>query len=218
MDDPFHRPWGYVFGALRLPGGQPARTHSVVGWPAALYAGKDLWRDGNRVGVCHSNDDGQSWEWLAEIPVRDGDDHKRYHELHSVETKSGRLVLQIRNHNSNHAGETLQSESNDGGKTWSTPHSIGVWGLPSHLLRLNDDRLLMTYGYRRTPFGNQARVSDDEGTNWSEPVILSGDGSGGDLGYPSTVQLNDGSFVTVWYEKMKTSSFAVLRQAKWKLG
>ena len=34
---------------------------------------------------------------------------------------------------------------------------MGVWGLPSHLLRLRDGRLLMTYGYRRAPFGNQAR-------------------------------------------------------------
>jgi hypothetical protein len=61
----------------------------------------------------------------------------------------------IRNHNKPNAGETLQSESSDGGKTWSEPHPIGVWGLPSFLLRLRDDRLLMTYGHRRAPLGNQ---------------------------------------------------------------
>jgi hypothetical protein len=44
-------------------------------------------------------------------------------------------------------GETLQSESSDGGKTWTMPRSIGVWGFPSHLLKLKDGRLLMTYGY-----------------------------------------------------------------------
>jgi hypothetical protein len=97
------------------------------------------------------------------------------------------------------------------------PHRIGVWGYPSHLLRLRDGRLLMSYGHRRAPLGNQARVSDDDGRNWSEPLVVSGDGSSGDLGYPSTVQLDDGTLVTVWYERMKDSPRAVLRQARWAL-
>ncbi len=183
-----------------------------------LYAGKDLWHGEQRVGVCESNDDGQTWHWLATIPARDGDDFRQYHELHAVETADGRIIAQIRNHNKANAGETLQSESEDGGKTWSTPHAIGVWGLPSHLLRLRDDRLLMTYGYRRQPFGNQARISADHGRTWSEPIVISDDGPGGDLGYPSTVQLDDGSLVTIWYEVVKDIPKAVLRQAKWTLG
>jgi hypothetical protein len=48
-------------------------------------------------------------------------------------------------------------------------------------------------------------------------MIISGDGAGGDLGYPSTVQLKDGSLLTIWYEKLKGSSKAVLRQARWQL-
>jgi hypothetical protein len=85
-------------------------------------------------------------------------------------------------------------------------------------MRLNDGRLLMSYGHRRKPYGNQARVSDDHGKSWSEPMTISGDGAGGDLGYPSTIQLEDDSLVTVWYEKMAGSTLAVLRQAQWKLG
>jgi len=182
-----------------------------------LYAGKELWHGEHRIGVCESSDDGQTWTWLAAIPTRSGDDHQAYHELHAVEASDGRLVVQIRNHNKANSGETLQSESTDGGKTWSEPHSIGVWGLPSHLLRLPDGRLLMTYGHRRPPFGNQARVSEDQGRTWSEPVIVSGDGPGGDLGYPSTVPLSDGALLTVWYELMSNSPRAVLRQARWTL-
>ena len=182
-----------------------------------LYAGKKLWTGNKENGVCLSTDDGKTWTWLADIPTRKGDDHKNYHELHAVEAPSGKLIVHIRNHNKPNAGETLQSESTDSGKTWTVPHSIGVWGLPSFLTRLRDGRLLMTYGHRRKPYGNQARVSTDEGKTWSEPVIISGDGAGGDLGYPSTVELADGSLVTVWYEKMKGSSRSVLRQARWTL-
>ncbi|MBW3595908.1 MAG: glycoside hydrolase [Planctomycetes bacterium] len=182
-----------------------------------LYAGKDLWRGDRRVGVSQSSDDGQTWQWLADIPVREGDTHQNYHELHAVETSDGKLIAHIRNHNSNNARETLQCESEDGGSAWTTPHSIGVWGLPSHLLLLRDGRLLMTYGHRRAPLGNQARVSDDAGQTWSEPILISQDGVAGDLGYPSTVELDDGALLTVWYENMSGSPNAVLRQARWSL-
>jgi len=182
-----------------------------------LYAGKELWTQAQRVGVGESLDDGRTWRWLAEIPARPGDDPKQYHELHAVEVGDSRIVVHIRNHNKPNAGETLQTESADGGKTWSVPHPIGVWGLPSFLLRLRSGKLLMTYGHRRPPFGNQARLSEDHGRTWSEPLIISGDGAGGDLGYPSTVELEDGSLLTVWYEKLNSSPRAVLRQARWRL-
>ena len=182
-----------------------------------LYAGKELWRDNPRIGVAVSADDGASWEWLAEIPTRDGDSSNNYHELHAVETTDGRIIVHIRNHNSQNSRETLQCHSSDGGRTWSKPTAIGVWGLPSHLLRLRDGRLLMSYGHRRPPYGNQARISDDGGRSWSQPLMISTDGAGTDLGYPSTVERPDGSLVTVWYEKLAGQSSAVLRQARWKL-
>jgi sialidase-1 len=182
-----------------------------------LYAGKELWTAEHRVGVCESSDDGQTWRWLAAIPPRPGDSAAEYHELHAVEAGDGRLIAHIRNENKANYGETLQSESADGGKTWSVPRSISVWGLPSFLLRLKDDRLLMTYGHRRNPLGNQARVSTDHGRTWSDPLIISSDGASGDLGYPSTVQLADGSLLTAWYERMKDSPKAVLRQARWEI-
>jgi hypothetical protein len=183
-----------------------------------LYAGKELWTGERRNGVSESLDDGLTWRWLAEIPTRPGDAGREYHELHAVEASAGRLIAQIRNHNAANAKETLQTESADGGRTWSMPHPIGVWGMPSFLLKLRDGRLLMTYGYRQAPFGNQARVSEDQGATWSEPLVISGDGVSGDLGYPSTVELADGTLLTVWYERMKDSTKAVLRQAKWRLG
>lgn len=182
-----------------------------------LYAGKQLWRDNPRIGVAVSQDDGVSWQWLAEIPARDGDDPAQYHELHASEAADGRIIAQIRNHNENNHLETLQSESLDGGRSWSQPRAIGVWGLPSHLLRLSDDRLLMTYGHRRAPIGNLARVSADQGETWSQPITISDDAASGDMGYPTTVQLGDGSLLSVWYEKMSQHPKAVLRQARWEL-
>lgn len=181
-----------------------------------LYAGKDLYGNGD-VGVCESKDDGLTWQWLARIQPRAGDLATNYHELHMVEGTPGRLVLHIRNHNESNKNETLQCASEDGGISWSKPGAIGVWGLPSHLLRLRDGRLVMSYGYRRAPFGIQARVSTDDGTKWSEPIVLYGDGASGDLGYPSTVELGNGKLLTIWYELPSGLSKAALRQIRWEL-
>lgn len=200
----------------RVPVNSPHGPIAVSGG-RLLYPGKQLWEPQKKVGVAESTDDGQTWRWLADIPARPGDSVEAYHELHAVETAGGRIIVHIRNHNKANSGETLQSESTDGGRTWTEPHPIGVWGLPSHLLRLRDGRLLMSYGYRRAPFGNHARLSSDEGRTWSEPVVISDDGAGGDLGYPSTVELPGGELLTVWYERLKTSPQAVLRMARWRL-
>ena len=231
---PYRCPVNSPHGPVQLSGGR------------LLYAGKLFWygRAGQhqgRVGVCESADDGQSWRWLAEIPARPGDNFNEYHELHAVEAADGGIIAHIRNHNKTNEMETLQSESSDGGKTWSMPHSIGVWGYPSHLLRLRDDRLLMSYGHRRDPLGNQARVSDDHGRTWSAAMSISSDATSTDFGYPSTAELGDGSLLTVWYELMKSSAAdlphyntrgrdeewfkmtsmlagSVLRQARWRIG
>ncbi|MFP6761987.1 MAG: sialidase family protein [Planctomycetaceae bacterium] len=182
-----------------------------------LYAGKALWTPDNRIGVALSEDDGKSWNWHATIPTRSGDDYRQYHELHAVETSGGRIIAQIRNHNAQTRNETLQTVSEDGGKSWSEPETTGVWGFPSHLLQLRDGRVLMSYGHRRGPIGNQVRLSEDDGQTWSEPVLISADAKSGDLGYPSTVELADGSFITVWYERGPDNPMAQLRQAHWSL-
>ena len=49
---------------------------------------------------------------------------------------------------------------------------------------------------------------------WSAPMILTSNEHSWDLGYPSTVELKDGSLLTVWYEKTAASPHAVLRQAR----
>ncbi len=181
-----------------------------------LYPGISLYGD-RRVGVCESNDDGKTWTWLSSIPTRPGEAVKDYHELHGVECSDGTLLCHIRTHSKANHRETLQTESSDGGKSWTVPHPIGVWGLPSHLLRLRSGDLLMSYGHRRAPLGIQTRISRDNGKTWSEAMILTNDATSGDLGYPSTVECNDGTLVTVWYEAGKEQPLAQLRQARWKL-
>lgn len=170
------------------------------------------------LGATVSADDGLSWRRAGEIPQRPGDETGTYHEPHAVQAPDGRLVVHIRNHSEQDKGFILQSESTDGGETFSVPRNTGLQGLPAHLLRLRDGRLLSTFGYRIQPSGNRAAVSEDGGRTWGQPLVLDEKPVGRDLGYPSTVELGDGSLLSVWYEKLPADTLAVVRAARWSLG
>ena len=103
------------------------------------------------------------------------------------------------------------TRSTDRGKTWGKVNKTPVWGYPQHLLPLRDGRLLMTYGYRRYPYGIRACISHDGGVTWDmdNEIILRMDGGAGagkpsrvgnwDLGYPVSIELPDGRILTVYY-------------------
>ena len=101
--------------------------------------------------------------------------------------------------------------SPDRGKTWEPIIKTPVWGYPQHLLHLRDGRLLMSYGYRRAPWGVRACLSSDNGKTWDldNEIVIRMDGGAAagqkvkvgdrDLGYPVSVQLADGRIFTVYY-------------------
>ena len=164
-------------------------------------------------GAAFSSDNGVTWQILSTIPLPKGQNIRNIHEIHGVEAPDGTLIIQYRNHNCTGLGETWQSESADGGKTWSEPHLI-CKGYPTHLQVFGKDKLIMTYSFREKPFGIRARISTDYGKNWSSEIILSEDGKNWDFGYPSTVEMTDGSLFTLWYENRGKE--AKLRYLKWK--
>jgi sialidase-1 len=190
-----------------------------------LYVGKKLAtnfataREGAayapELGAAQSTDDGQSWEVIGDIPIHPEHQADGYHELHAVQAADGTIIAHIRNHNELHHYETLQTESHDGGRTWTMPHSIGLWGYPAFLLRTSDGRLITTVGHRRDPLGNQISLSEDNGQSWSPALPINTD-SQGDFGYPSTVELSPGRFLSLWYDKQNGERTS-LRLARWTI-
>jgi hypothetical protein len=150
--------------------------------------------------VLRSTDGGRSWRYLAQI-ARDRDQSWHYNET-SLLASGQRLVAVFRSED----GYLRESTSSDGGRTWSSPRKSGVWGVPPHLLRLDDGRVLLTRGYRRDRMGVRYALSTDDGHSWNPEVegVLADDSVTEDCGYPSTVQLEDGSLLTVYYATRQT--------------
>ena len=90
----------------------------------------------------------------------------------------------------------------DNGSTWKfvgRPVPDTGRGNPPDLLRLQDGRLVLVYGYRAEPYGIRARISGDQGKTWSEAIVLRDDGGNWDVGYTRSVQRPDGKLVSVYY-------------------
>jgi hypothetical protein len=111
------------------------------------------------------------------------------------------LLTAIRRHDGDkHWIETFRSR--DDGRSWThdgVPAPDLGEGNPASLIRLRDDRLCLTYGYRAAPYSIRGRLSSDGGRSWGPETILRDHGGGRDLGYPRSVQRPDGKVVTIYY-------------------
>jgi hypothetical protein len=172
-----------------------------------------------RIAAAESRDDGKTWALIGFIPVPKGVSTGGFHEPHVVETADGKLVGMIRHHGQPGDQVLWQTESTDGGKTWTEARATNIWGLPPHLIRLRDGRLLLSYGHRRKPFGERACLSSDGGATWTPDggIPIRDDAPNGDLGYPASVQLDDDTVLTIYYQIDKPGEKTCLMGTTWKL-
>jgi Neuraminidase (sialidase) len=168
------------------------------------------------VGVQASDDDGRSWQTIATFPVPAGVPMLTYDECHVVECTSGKLLILFRDCYNEHY--IRQAQSVDGGFTWSVPQVTPIQGLPPHVIRLHNDWLVVVYGKRWEPYGEFACISKDEGQTWQvEDEIQLSSAPNRDLGYPASVQLDDGSILTVYYQIDKLGEKPCLMGTHWQL-
>ncbi|MHB9106948.1 MAG: sialidase family protein [Armatimonadota bacterium] len=150
------------------------------------------------------SEDGNTWTAPALINPR-GD------EADILHLGDGRWISSSRQ-----GGQVNLFRSDDDGATWQFHMPVTLPGqVTSNLIRLRDGRLLLSYGNRcRHNFGVDVRVSADEGMTWGAPVRIA-DTPLSDCGYPSTVQLADGTLVTAFYTQLPGEYNYEMRVALW---
>ena len=173
--------------------------------------------------VQQSTNDGVTWTTIATIPTPSTPSGSAYwDEPDAVECDSGKLVAMFRYEvspsNPSSPRYLYQSESTNGGTTWSTIHVTPLCGYPPHLCRLDDGTLLVSYSHRGTCCGGyseRASFSYDDGVTWDTPIIVSS-APDSDFGYPSSVELSDGTILTVYYQKEQTSEKPCIMGTYWR--
>lgn len=163
------------------------------------HAGSDICAG----AVLRSTDNGRSWH--DGTVIADGTN-----ETSIVHLPDGRLLAFLRTESPEFSrnGAVSQCESADLGFTWSEPTQLTrPHQHPADACLLASGNLLLTYGNRIGELAVGAMLSRDLGRtwNWERRVVLARDSltlrgkQWGDCGYPSTVQLDDGTIVTLYY-------------------
>ena len=76
--------------------------------------------------------------------------------------------------------------------------------------------MICSYGYRNEPFGQMVAISRD-GINWDKDYNLDGNSAIYDLGYPSTVELSQNRFMTVYYQSNDKSNKQGIKYTIWEI-
>lgn len=203
-------------GPCELPDGTilwVGRTFSIDG---GANGGKE------RIQAYKINMDGTS-EMLGEIePIYVDGELVCSEEPYAFALSDGTVICHIRVEDEKWPHEfftTFQSVSADGGKTWSKPEMIleKKGGAPAHIMQHSSGALISVYGDREKPFGIKAMISTDNGKTWDTNHDIYINGISPDIGYPSTVELADGSLLTVFYAVPKHGESTVIMQQRWKL-
>lgn len=172
--------------------------------------------DRDKIFLYESFDRGLSWEKVSRLPMAEGQTANNIYEPHIVELPSGELVAAIRAHGAlvYHGFSMYFLNSTDGGRTWSQPRSYELSGSPPHLMLRSDGSVIVSYGRREAPSSIRAVVSYDGCYSFGEEMVLS-EAPDGDMGYPATVELEDGSLVTVYYQRYENDIRTSIMYTKW---
>ena len=206
---------GKTWSDLVIPCSVPSEiNHSGLGGklPAynrgALYEGKDgriFWAvvasdteslKNTSVHLLISEDKGQTWQYSSQIAQ---DDKISFNETSMYETPKGDLVAFMRSES--FRDQACIARSTDGGKSFSPWQSMGFKGHPLQAMRLPDNRVLLTYGYRHEPYGIRGRILNAECTDFTTApeINIRDDAADGDVGYTWSVQLDKTKVLVVYY-------------------
>ena len=210
---------GVTFGEIKkspvtCPHGPLVKNDGSILWIGNHFEGVYE----NRLLAYEIHMDGTA-EYMGAIPmIMENGEILNSDEPHAMQLEDGTILCHIRvGGGTPFHFSTYQSESTDGGRTWTVPHAVLDYfgGAPAHIMRHSSGTLISVYGYRAEPFGIKAMFSKDNGKTWDVGHDVYIDNVSGNLGYPSTVELKDGSLVTIFYAHPSAEEPAVIMQQHW---
>ncbi len=210
---------GITFGPLYVspvtnPHGPIELQDGSILWVGSTFCRDNV--DGYTIHACRVNRDG-TMDKLGEIPpIMEEGNVRKACEPYTIQLKDGTLICHIR---VEPTFTTFQTMSTDGGKTWTVPEKLlpDHGGAPVHLLQHSSGVLIAAYSYREVPYGLRVMFSYDGGKTWDKDHVIYTNDASADLGYPTMVELKDGSLLTVFYARERVEDPSVIMQTIWKI-
>lgn len=195
------------------PHGPCELDDGTVLWVGAVYGSKD--NEKSHIQAWKVNTDNGEMIKVGELPQLFPENTFPC-EPHAICLGNGKVICHIRVDGSMFT--IYQSVSEDYGKTWSVPEKLleDRGGAPAHIMKHSSGMLISTYGYRQAPYCIKAMFSRDEGKTWDVGYDLYINNVSLDLGYPSSIELEDGSILTVFYAHAPNDASATVMQVRWK--
>lgn len=176
-----------------------------------------------------SRDYGRSWEYTGTIPLPEVNGGWGYWEPYGIQLKNGSFVGAVRTGNNdnsvikdnfNRSLGIMITHSEDG-REWTMGDKIeSVVGAPAHLLELPCGKILLVYSHRLPHCGARGRISCDGGYTWSDEEIIISESfnpENHDLGYPSTIRLDDGTLITTYYQAYREDKTPSVLYTRWRI-
>ncbi len=214
---------GITFGIIykspiTSPHGPIELKDGSVLWVGASFRKNDAFTEIDEYVAAYKFDaENGSMNYIGRVPDIFENGKKLYScEPYAFQLKDGTIICHLRTE----PNFTLyQTVSKDEGKSWSVPEKLlpDKGGAPAHIIEHSSGALISLYGYRQEPFEIRAMFSEDNGKTWDKDHTVYLNGVSGDLGYPSTIELSDGSLLTVFYAKETENSPCVIMAQKWDI-
>ena len=203
-------------GPVYPPKIPPEQYFSALGDPMPAYNrgalceagdGRILWAvaAGDTAGrtsvhLISSSDKGMTWKYESQVA---SDPAVTFNETSLIETSSGAILAFLRT--AGYDDQACIARSTDGGRSFGKWESMGFMGHPLNAIRLHDNRVLLTYGYRHKPFGIRARILNPECTDYktAPEIVLRDDGGNGDIGYTWPVIMDQNRVLVTYYFNLR---------------
>lgn len=198
---------GYIFNKglkkfpLHTPHGGVLDKNGKV-----YFVGTNYEKGSNNSVQLMTSEDGENWTLVHDFGTKFG--KYSLYEPFGYFLDDGTYVVLLRGQNMDEDDfgtkmTVLRTISKDGGKTFSDFEDTKIVGGPTHVVRHSSGKYILSYGYRQEPYADRIMISDD-GLNFSGPYDIDRESPKFDHGYPSTIELDDGTLMTVYYQGKDT--------------
>ncbi len=183
----------------------------------------------NAICAVESHNDGETWKLVSVLPAPNEHNGRKLGgvcEPHCIDFGSGVILAAVRcflegedRTRSQYEFTLYTCRSTDGGKTWEEPVFMERYGAPAHFLLHSSGALILSCGKRTEPCGQYVRISYDQGLTWEEDVMIGPVSQflATDQGYPSSVELENGDILTVYYQRTCGDDYPSILYTRWSL-